>query len=748
MLEQLNLGHQPCFKNDVKLSGLTNINYIFGPNGSGKTTISQFLACDTPEREQFIDWKNQKHTIKVYNRNSVRTSFTNVDGAEPGVFLLGDDSREKFTQISKLENEQAKITAAIASIRTQLNAKENELNSKNQRLADIIWDKREQIPEPIFKRMAGIKGSKTSCREKTLSYFHSDPVDSDLTFETLQSRAQTAFVESAEVLFPIPLPPELTWDEESLSNKLASPIVSSAEIPLAKFIEQLSISDWVREGLTYLNSDKNKNRSCPFCQRQVSERMADDLSKLFDESYDRRLQEVISFQKVISTARQEVGSFQLRSDEQLRTIGSHAEVSDVITQINQAIDETLNSIERKLSRPSETVHVNSLRSHYESLKNVIDHANQLILEHNSIVENRKSSQKEIIDASWKIFAHNLLGDVIRVFDNDIQRLNQIISNITDALVRQSDELSKVESKLSILRRQITSSRQTIDDINSLLDLVQFQSFRLAASVSKEDGYRIIRSDGHLVDMDTLSEGERTFITFLYFYHSLNTVNPGNETEDTVAVIDDPISSLDGDIMFVVSALMRRLIRQVRDGGHARVTQVLLLTHNTRFYNEVCYQHRGESSPAVKFYRIRKYSVGSNTIEDCGFKNPIRTAYQELWDEVALAQSHPSDNMPWLPNVLRRILESYFSTLGGEANLYEIGNDFSSEERILHEALIAWSHSGSHTLIDSESYAQPSANNQRWLDAFKRIFQGGAGRHSGHYEMMMDEAQRYVANPSS
>lgn len=94
-------------------------------------------------------------------------------------------------------------------------------------------------------------------------------------------------------------------------------------------------------------------------------------------------------------------------------------------------------------------------------------------------------------------------------------------------------------------------------------------------------------------------------------------------------------------------------------------KVVLLAHNTRFHEEVSYNHKAEESREVKFYRIRKFSPEPNQIQDCGQKNPIRSAYQELWDEVADAYRCPDSRMPWLPNILRRILESYFSTLGGQ-----------------------------------------------------------------------------------
>ena len=56
---------------------------------------------------------------------------------------------------------------------------------------------------------------------------------------------------------------------------------------------------------------------------------------------------------------------------------------------------------------------------------------------------------------------------------------------------------------------------------------------------------------------TLSEGEVTFITFLYFLQWIKgSQNEEDVTQDRVIVIDDPISSLDSNILFVVSSFKR------------------------------------------------------------------------------------------------------------------------------------------------------------------------------------------------
>src|SRR5699024_9635217 len=100
-------------------------------------------------------------------------------------------------------------------------------------------------------------------------------------------------------------------------------------------------------------------------------------------------------------------------------------------------------------------------------------------------------------------------------------------------------------------------------------------------------YQIRREDGQLAK-STLSEGEITFITFLYF---LKRIEGGlNETtinQNKVIVIDDPISSLDSNILFIVSTLIKGIINEVRE-GNSNVKQVFILTHNVYFHKEASF----------------------------------------------------------------------------------------------------------------------------------------------------------------
>src|SRR5690606_17683330 len=100
----------------------------------------------------------------------------------------------------------------------------------------------------------------------------------------------------------------------------------------------------------------------------------------------------------------------------------------------------------------------------------------------------------------------------------------------------------------------------IDEVNRLLGSFGFQDFRLAKT-DNGISYKLVRTDGADAKK-TLSEGEKSFITFLYFYHMIKgSESDSGMTTDRVVVFDDPVSSLDSDVLFVVGSLYKGTIRR-------------------------------------------------------------------------------------------------------------------------------------------------------------------------------------------
>lgn len=91
-------------------------------------------------------------------------------------------------------------------------------------------------------------------------------------------------------------------------------------------------------------------------------------------------------------------------------------------------------------------------------------------------------------------------------------------------------------------------------------------------------------DGTLAS-NTLSEGEETFISFLYFLQfAKGSVDILKVSSRRVLVLDDPICSLDSTVLYIVSSLVKGLIKDTRD-GKSDVEQIFVLTHNVFFHKK-------------------------------------------------------------------------------------------------------------------------------------------------------------------
>lgn len=745
MIRSVSLFELPSFGDKEVLDELATINYIFGPNGSGKTSISRSLTQSINGIDNdysHVEWGREPKTVKVYNRDYVNQTFTKAE--ERGVFLLGEDSKETFNQIKELQNDLQKVEGKIENLQGAIEITKNDLEAKREDLRDKVWERRSVIPEKLKSKMTGLNGSRDRCLELALDKADKFPNRGEETFESLTRKADVAFSDETDEKPPILPVPILEWDEGNLLEALRTPIVGSADVPLSDMIERLDISDWVREGMEHFHDPRNSGMLCPFCQQTAPQNLGEQLARLFDDTYQEKRGEIEQFQRELEAFVQALASYKNQNFDVLQYGGGSVEVNQAFEGVEVGLKSIATSLEQKMMKPSDSIEVGSVSQSHAVLVSIVDRANEEIAKNNTIIRTRKNQRSIIIDNAWREFVRGHVNDLITTFLKEKEKIDKKVNGLQERIEQQEGLRQSYESELRQLRAQTTSSEATIETINQMLEMSQFYSFKLAKAHKTKDGYRIVRDDAQTADIATLSEGERTFVTFLYFYHSLSEVKQEGESEKICAIIDDPISSLDGDIMFVVSALTRDLIKRVRQQTHDRVSQVLLLTHNARFHEEVSYNHKGEESPQVKFYRIKKFAPEPNQMQDCGRKNPIRSAYQELWDEVAAARLRPESRMPWLPNILRRILESYFSTLGGQSNLYKIGEGLPPSEKALHDALIAWSHSGSHTIVGAEVYAQSSVSNERWLEAFERVFRKTSnGAHLGHFEMMMREARKYV-----
>jgi wobble nucleotide-excising tRNase len=257
----------------------------------------------------------------------------------------------------------------------------------------------------------------------------------------------------------------------------------------------------------------------------------------------------------------------------------------------------------------------------------------------------------------------------------------------------------------------------------------FLNFKIVPS-NEEGFYQIQRDNGELA-LSTLSEGEITFITFLYYLQ----LAKGGSTEDTInderiLVIDDPISSLDSNVLFVVSTLIKEIIKNVKtDSGN--IKQIIILTHNVYFHKEVSFEGNNRGPGQRANYWILRKNNKISSIHPYNENNPIQSSYELLWREKKEWQNNSGTT---IQNTMRRILENYFSILGKNRDDILMGKFDNQEERDICRSLLSWVNEGSHTLPDDLYIELPEGIITNYLKVFQDIFR--LTENIGHYNMMM------------
>jgi len=735
MLRSLNLQGAPAFDRarEMTIGPFKPVNFLFGANGSGKTTISRALSDPSQFVGTSLSWVSATRTlgIKVYNSDYVKATLQQAAHL-PGVFLLGEESVEVRAEIDALTGPSGSIAMEqkqFDDLSGSLDSKMKAIADSRERLKAVAWSSRSTVPDELSKMFVGYKNDREKFLARLLEVATANPKSTE-TFQALASEANAILDDDATALAELPLAPRLSLERTPGFELFASPIVGSSDVRLAPLIQQLQNADWVGQGRHYLPHSDGR---CPFCQQSVPADLATQLDNYFDMRYTQQVAQLKSFQTDI---RNWAETWRVYLDD-LPTKASapgHLDVErlkQLRLQFESAVDQLMKSIELKLAGPSSVVTLKPLTSEIGALAALILMANESIKTFNLRLQNRAFAREVFLERCWTEFARGLLAKEVASFEGEMKTLEAGRSGIQARVNSASETLQSKRTRLRELQSKITSSKPIIERINYLLDLAGFHSFRLKESTLLIDGYSLQRENGDIAS-DTLSEGERTFITFLYYAQSLQGAPQGaDEPNELLAVVDDPISSLDSEVLYTVSTLIRGLTAGIVEGT-GRVRQLVVLTHNAHFHREVTYVRPSEKTRGWQYGIVRKRTGASSDLV-WSDKNPIQTAYGAMWDEVRRVTNQPPDSAIGVQNILRRIVETYFKVLGGVDDRATI-EKFEGTDKIVCQSLFSWVNAGSHSIFDALEYSESPASVEANLRVFREIFR--AHGQEGHYLMMM------------
>ena len=740
MIESITLKSVASYgKESQSIEELEQINYFYGANGSGKTTISRLIANESEEKEEIfsecsVEWKeNRKLQTLVYNRDFVEKNFKpNAD--IPGVFTLGKESIGTISKIDEINNDLDRLNVKIQKLTSTLGSEQSNSGKKGEleHLEDDFqgkcWEFKQRYDDIFKEAFQGYRNSKTKFKMKFLEEVKSNEAELK-SFEDLKKNCSEIFTDSYERLAEIE-----TLDDTILVGLeereiLAKKVIGKDDVDIASMIKRLGNSDWVKQGRVYYEQNDD---FCPFCQQKIDTSFEASLNQYFDETYLSDINEIENLEKIYNES-----STNLIQCLQKIISEKPLEIEEIDSRWLESQKRLIQSkIEKNKQLIQKKKREASLVIKLESLKAIVKETNQKITNANDEIKNRNKRLDEIDQEKlrlktqiWK-FVVEEGKDKYTQFMKKRRDLNKAIHSLQSKLSAKEQERNTKRREVDQLEMKISSINPTIIEMNQHLQSVGFDGFSINKS-SEKGYYKIVRSDGTGAS-ETLSEGERSFITFLYFYKLLegNTSSYGI-TDDRVVVFDDPVSSLDSFILFFVSSLIRSLIEKVNN-AQGNIKQIFLLTHNVYFHKETTFNSSRNSKGKINnetFWIVKKNDQYSEVKQYD--HNPVKTSYELLWKDV----KENGGSKQYIQNILRRILEFYFQHFGNISR-DKLISYFSGPDKNVCISLLSWINTGSHIPEDDLYVACDEENINTYLSVFEEIFKKSG--HHAHYNMMMAE----------
>lgn len=731
MIEKIKINDIPPYLSGEQVIKAKHINFLFGLNGSGKTTISRYIRHS--ERSSYnkcsIEWDSEPIECSVYNREYVEENFS--ESSIPGIFTLGEENIEIKKKIEKIQNDIKSLKGRCSELQQQLdNSIENGLSSQLHILessyTNKFWEEKQRLDrENSYLRFAleGVRGSKEAFKQKLL-FEYSSNTEELVDKSELEQLCTQLYNDKVEKCSAIQIPDFKSLYALEMSSILKTVVVGKDDVDISHLIKKLGNDGWFRQGVSYIEDSEGL---CPFCQRPLEKEFLNKIKEYFDETYIAAVKEIDRvYTEYVRISGKLLSEFKVILESSSEFVDLE-KLKTIFQQLEAIIDKNIRYLYDKKESPNIVVHLESIKEIARSAVDILTVANQEIAKYNKRIDNIENERVATKRKVWRYILH-ILNSEVEVYRKEKESLIEKIRLVEVEKKSIDKQISDKSQQLHILEQSLTSIAPTANGINKLLKNYGFNGFYL--KVDDEKSYQFVRENGELA-FSSLSEGERNFVTFLYFMYSLqgNTDESGHNS-DKVVVIDDPVSSLDNDVLFIVSSLIRDLFQKIYT-GEGTIKQLFILSHNIFFFKEVSYEY-GLKKEKTGYWLIVKNNDTSVIMEHK--KNPVSSTYEMLWDEVRSAQDDPVKSSTLsLANTMRRIIEHYFKLLGG-MNLNKLHLEFPDGERQIFKSLISWANAGSHSVFDDYSATPNLYNSEKFLKVFKDLFDKTG--HIAHYNMMM------------
>jgi wobble nucleotide-excising tRNase len=719
MFTEINMESVASFKNTTTLKTNKKVNLIYGLNGTGKSTISNFFYF--PEDSKYSACKKlpaSSAPVLVYKQNFVQDNFFIADNLK-GIFSLSKenkDAEEKITNFSKI----------AATIQSEINAKQDakaaaitEFDAQKIKAVGEIWKIKTQHSGGDRVLDYCLRGLMTD-KEKlfqTLLANQKPLAEPKKSVQALRAEVESLQGDSTE---PQPLLPKFSFEASAVevAELFTTTILGNSDSEVAHLIEHLGNADWVQQGLKYLPQvDTIDTSACPFCQSEtINAKFAKEIARYFGGNYQAQVAQLEAYQSAYIHA--------YESFPNIEAVLSHSFIEndkDLIQSKFKLVNEIIHSngmlIEQKIKSPKEIIHLASSTKELENLNQEIDSINNKIKAHNERLENKAASLEAIKSEFWGLMRWTYDQTISR-YTSDRESLQQFLKDFDKSIQDLHDKLVDAQNEIANAQKQTINVDDAVTAINAnLADLgiVEFSIVR-----HSDTFYRVARQGDPTHAFQTLSEGEKMMISFLYFCEMCKGKLSASDVDPhRIVVIDDPISSLSHIFVFNIGRLIKNLFFK-----GARFSQVFILTHSLYFFYELTETNHEKRRLDQSLFRITKGQAGS-IFQEMKYEE-IQNDYQAYWGVINNKSQPPA----LIANCMRNVIEYFFSFVKKK----DLGNVFQMPElqeirlQAFNRYINRESHSLGQNLIDMKEFDYDS-----FRDGLKLLFQKTG--YVDHYNAM-------------
>ena len=724
------------YKEEATLKTDKKINLTYGLNGTGKTILSNYLYEKSKE-DKTEDWDNFKDCkdnigedvkILVYNEKFIEE---NLSQQIPGIFTLSSENKEAKKNIEHAQGilkqnkgEQEKLDIELKELEGDFKRRKGdsqktvwtikERYTGGDRLLDYCLEKFKGRKENLFKHLCEILKPKNNPEENI-----------DDLKKILKSIEQGTKIQSISKLKIDPS----TIENDSLFKE---EIVGSQNSSIASLIEKLKNSNWIKEGLKYLPEEIKESTECPFCQEKtITEDLAYKIKNYFDQSYKKKTEKISELQTQYESFIGQVNKVKLDNQTSASIEEYQSQFEKSIYSLNLILSENLQQIENKKQNPSKKIALKDSKDQMTELNQIIDGINKKISEHNKKIEDSKTEKERIKGIFWKIMRLEY-DQTIESYEKEFKKFEEDRKNLEGKQESIKEAINKQEKIIQKNQKQTLNLDTAISNINQNLKDLGIIDFKIEKK--NDESYFLKRSSSNNSPNNSkfksLSEGEKTVISFLYFLELCQGKSDRKDLSFKKSiVIDDPISSLSHIYVFNIAQFIKN--RFFNNDQKNNYENVFILTHNLYFFHELTNytirrEEREKKDKQTKLFRITKNT--SSKIVEMG-KEEIKNEYESYWEVLKDYESKEPLHPTMLPNITRNILEHFFGFIE-KANLADKLTKIDSKK---YGAFIRYMNRESHS--DRTNISDMKEIDQSlFLEAFKEVFKKSG--YEAHYNKMM------------